>query len=801
MKPRWTRLPSHSFAKTLAIVVSAAVTLAAPSTSGAATAVNGAQRGSVVLSGSPGVPVANPSTNTVYVPIQCPSSFCSTPEPGHVLDVINAARCNASAVAGCRVLAEVNVGKGPLAAVVDRRTDTIYLPEGPGRVAVVNGAGCNAHVTTGCHRAWIATIKTGGFLVAAALDPKTNTLYAASPAGDVFAIDVSRCNAVTTSGCRRAVRKVTDHRGPDAVAVDVATDTVYAANVGASGNGNTVSVIDGATCNGRDGSGCHQTPRTIKVGANPFWLTVDQATNTVYVANFNDGTVSVIDGARCNATVGTGCKRAPRAVRSGAETGFVAVDDAQHTLFALNPGDDTFAAINTKRCNGSHPGACPIQAPAEQAGSNKDRGYVGFPTGLALMPRTGSAYLINVGGSDMLGVIDIRHCDAVNTTGCRATAPSVARPEFLAAIDPATDTIYASNDYRPQIDVLDGATCHAHNLSGCTPIAEIPSGHSGARVGAIDSATHTLYAADWSAGTLSVINTASCSAADTSGCDTRPATFPLAPSPGVPVLNPATHTLYTVIGAKGNHVAVIDAATCNAQTTVGCARPPGIAGVGQFTGQLAVSIKTNTIYAPNAGPNFSGDTVSVINGATCNGTDHSGCGHPAATVTVGRGPDGIGVDDRTHTVYVANNANGDAPGTVTLIDGATCNGSDTAGCRGRMPTVLVGRSPRLVAVDPTTDRVYVTNLSSASVSIIDGSTCHAGVTSGCSRPAPAQQVGSQPNGIAVNDATKTVYALTVGFPATSIFPAEGALTATPAGVRWRLRASATRTPGWRGASR
>ena len=95
----------------------------------------------------------------------------------------------------------------------------------------------------------MATIKVGGFLVAAAVNPATGTLYVASPKGDVFVIDAAGCNAVTTRGCTQPVRKVTDSQGPQALDVDVATDTVYAANAG-SGNGDTVSVIDGATCNG-----------------------------------------------------------------------------------------------------------------------------------------------------------------------------------------------------------------------------------------------------------------------------------------------------------------------------------------------------------------------------------------------------------------------------------------------------------------------------------------------------------------------------------------------------------------------
>ena len=224
---------------------------------------------SVVLGGSPGVPLANPKTSTVYVPVQCAANFCPpNTRPGHVLDVINGARCNVKVISGCRVIARAPAGKCPNAAALDQRTDTLYVTDGAGTVTVVNGARCNAQVTSGCARP-LATIKTGGFPVAAAFNPRTRTVYVASPAGQVFVIDAARCNTVTTAGCGKPVKKVKDPLGPAAVDVNVATNTVYAANGGSNGNGDTVSVINGATCNGSTGTGCGQTPLTVKVGRQP----------------------------------------------------------------------------------------------------------------------------------------------------------------------------------------------------------------------------------------------------------------------------------------------------------------------------------------------------------------------------------------------------------------------------------------------------------------------------------------------------------------------------------------------------
>jgi DNA-binding beta-propeller fold protein YncE len=212
---------------------------------------------SVVLGGTASVPVANPKTATVYVPIQT----------SHVVDVINAAKCNARIRSDCRVVARAGVGSSPLAAAIDERTDTIYVTNGnAGTVSVLNGARCKASVSSGCRRA-LATIKVGKLPVAAAFNPATRTVYVTNlQRHSVSVIDAAGCNAVTTRGCGRPAKTVKDRHGPDAVDVDVATDTVYVANSGLNNNGDTVSVINGAACNGRTGSGCRRAPRTVTVG-------------------------------------------------------------------------------------------------------------------------------------------------------------------------------------------------------------------------------------------------------------------------------------------------------------------------------------------------------------------------------------------------------------------------------------------------------------------------------------------------------------------------------------------------------
>ena len=366
-----------------------------------------------------------------------------------------------------------------------------------------------------------------------------------------------------------------------------ATDTVYAANAGV-GNGDTVSVIDGATCNGRNGSGCGQAPRTVKVGSGAWWVAVDQASNTVYVANNNDGTVSVINGARCNAAVTSGCVGTAPAVTTGANPQFVAVDPSSGTVFVLNQGDNTLSAINTRTCNGTVTSGCPDRARNERASPDQNPGFNPFPNAFALIPQTGSAYVVNVGGANVLSVAERqplqrdRHHRLPRRGAGRAgrRVPDLRRPGHWHHLrqqqQPAPDRRARRRDLPRR------------GSGRLRPGRGDPdAGIRWPNVGAVDDATHTLYAADPTAGTVAVINTATCNARNTTGCAQHPPAIRIGTSPNVPVINTATQTLYVSYGSNANRVAVVNAATCNATHTSGCGQTPAVVKVGAGTAVLA----------------------------------------------------------------------------------------------------------------------------------------------------------------------------------------------------------------------
>jgi DNA-binding beta-propeller fold protein YncE len=105
-----------------------------------------------------------------------------------------------------------------------------------------------------------------------------------------------------------------------------------------------VSVINGATCNGTNHTGCGQTPPKVRAGFGAVGVAIDPAANMIYVANIEDTSVSVINGATCNGTNHTGRGRASAKIAVGNYPGAVATDPTACTGYIPN-GDNTVSLI------------------------------------------------------------------------------------------------------------------------------------------------------------------------------------------------------------------------------------------------------------------------------------------------------------------------------------------------------------------------------------------------------------------------------------------------------------------------
>jgi DNA-binding beta-propeller fold protein YncE len=187
-------------------------------------------------------------------------------------------------------------------------------------------------------------------------------------------------------------------------------------------------------------------------------------------------------------------------------------------------------------------------------------------------------------------------------------------------------------------------------------------------------------------------------------------------------VNDVTGTLYVADLGAGT-VSVLDASRCNAMNTSGCGKRPATVRVGAFTGGIALDSRTNTVYVTSQ---VTSD-VWVIDGRSCNARVKSGCARAPMRVAAGPGARGIALNERTDTVYVANTA----AGTVSVINGATCNALVHRGCGQAAPQAAVGISPRRVVVDEVTNTVYVTNAGSNSVTMLNGRTCNRSERRGC----------------------------------------------------------------------
>jgi DNA-binding beta-propeller fold protein YncE len=453
---------------------------------------------------------------------------------------------------------------------------------------------------------------------------------------------------------------------------------------------------------------------------------------------------------------------------------FLAVDAPAHTVYALAHKDDAVLVIDTDVCSGAHRSGCATLVPREiHTGAD--------PESISLDPRTHTLYTANE-VDNTVSVIDASRCNARVTWGCRTSPPAAAVPGAGGiAVDPSVHTAYVTSD--PNfVAMIDTWSCNAHQTTGCRrPASTVTIGDHPQAV-ALDDRTHTAYVAGIAAdgtGSVSVLDTRTCNA-HRSGCAVTAALRVSAGAPTDIAVNALTDTIYvgTATSTGSNVISVFNGATCNAGTTTGCGKPPALMAVGATDGcsfvAVAVDEASNTIYATNTEQcqvPFLGDKVYVYDGATCQAANTTGCGHAPATITAGFNPYGITVDRTTNTVYAALLADGEHAGSVAVINGATCNGSNTSGCTQTPAHAVTGFGPTTVTVDPKTHGVYVTNIEDTSVSVIDGTHCNATDASRCN---PANQtkisVDDYPTALAVDPQVGTAYVTSGAKGTISVIP-------------------------------
>lgn len=150
---------------------------------------------------------------------------------------------------------------------------------------------------------------------------------------------------------------------------------------------------------------------------------------------------------------------------------------------------------------------------------------------------------------------------------------------------------------------------------------------------------------------------------------------------------------------------------------------------------IAVNPKTNLIYASFLGNSTVKGGVDVINGAT---------NRVVSRITVGNGPRGVAVNPVTKRVCVANQADS----TVSVIIGDKV-----------LDTIPLGSSlgPFDVAVNPKTNRVYVANIGIGSPAKTDGGLPMSVIDGRTDSVIASVPVGFFPSAVAVNPTTNRIY--------------------------------------------
>jgi DNA-binding beta-propeller fold protein YncE len=653
-------------------------------------------------------------TDTVYV----------TDTGDNTVSVFKGATCNALVTSGCgQTPATVPAGLAPLGIYADPANHTVYIANsnngagsGSTTVSMLDSATCNATHLAACPTQPPPTVDVGADPNDVDVNQATHTVYVTTiGAQNGWAVfDANTCNATVQSGCSTIGRITGDPAGPNAGQVDPANDTLYTANFD-----NTISAFDLRHCDASDLAGCAtDTPGTV----TPFpqasfehdlWVAVDAPLHSVYVVYQKDDSLIVVDTNVCNGSHRAGCAALrPPAIHTGADPQSVVLDSQTQTLYTANEVDNDVSVIDASRCNAQTTSGCRHPAPDVA---------ISGPAALAAAPAVHTTYVTS--GTNTVSMIDTSDCNAGHPSGC-ATAPATVTAgdnPAAVAVDGHTHTVYVAN------------------------------------------------AGTGSSGTVSVINAATCNATDSAGCRTLATLKVPGGNPDGIAVNTATGTIYvaTLTSSGPNLISVFNAATCSATNSTGCGQAPAVLSIGDSGGaqfgsalNLAIDQATNTLYATNVVTNtapFGGDSVYVINGATCDAANTTGCGQTPATINAGFNPWGIAVDQATDTIYTANIADGEHPGTVSVINGATCNGTNHSGC-GRAPVAAPARFGAIgLTINPATSTIYVANIQDTSVSVINGASCNGSNTSGCGQAPAKVAAGNYPSALAVDPAAGTVY--------------------------------------------
>ena len=306
-----------------------------------------------------------------------------------------------------------------------------------------------------------------------------------------------------------------------------------------------------------------------------------------------------------------------------------------------------------------------------------------YPVGIDVNPITAKLYIANE-FSNTISVIDTK-LDKIQDT------IKVNNFPYDIDVNPFSNRIYVTNRGSDTVSVIDGSTnSQLSNISvGKSPIGI-----------AINPKENWVYVANIDSQTISVIDSIVNQVVDSIKLEGLPYDI------GV---NPLTNKIY-VSNLDKKNVHVIDGNTNKIIKEI---------KVGNGPSGLFVNFENNIIYVTN----FIDNTVSVINGTN---------NEVYATIDVGKSPVSVAVNPILNKIYTANIGDN----SISIINGTTnkeikkiyVNATTTGFYKSNDPILNLPQKVQFpllsnhISINPDTNRIYITNTVSNSISIIDGTT-------------------------------------------------------------------------------
>jgi YVTN family beta-propeller protein len=443
---------------------------------------------------------------------------------------------------------------------------------------------------------------------------------------------------------------------------------VYVANY----NSGTVSAVNGATSN----------VTTITVGPQPFEMTYDPRNGDVYVPNSGGSTVSVINSTTNKVTT-LGVCGAPHSTTHDPANGYVYVPcwgGDLSVIKALTNSSITTITIGSNPRNAAYDTANSLLYVTNSPAGNVT-GYVTvvntttfsitknitvgkYPNSTVYDPFHGYVYVTNPNSSSV-SIIQGSSDSLIKTV------TTGALPEGIT-YDPMNHRVYVADLGYPTnppkhsaITIINGTNLEANISEESRPLA-----------GTYDSANGWIYFANFAGSNVSVIK-------PTSANDTLYESIAAGSEPFSATYDSGNGGVYVPNEGSANLTIVPTAAVTNVSAP----------GVGSSPRLPTVDAWNGYVYVPN----YNNSTVSVISGAT------STVVTPPLTLPSGSKPWSAVFNPINGRVYIADSGTGQ----VSIINGTKV-----------VTNVSVGSTPRFALFNPAGANVYVFNSGATSISVI-----------------------------------------------------------------------------------